>query len=340
MTRQRKQQAQTTQKPAPSQPALVKVGSPGELLGLVPYLLGFRPTESLVLMLVRQRRVLLTARIDLPPLTMAGAVVERFTRLADQHDASGLMLFGYSAEADATRRLLEILVDGLTACGLVDALFVGEHRWWSLMCTGGCCPVEGTFYELDSHPMAAEAVYAGLTAAPDRTSIEDTVAGPPADDVAALERLTHQVAGELRRRSTQQRCALISSLVLGLSEPRLLSDEDCARLAVLAADVTVRDVAWAMMSREQIDDHLDLWGQVVRRAVFPWEVPALCLLGMAAWISGNGALQNCCTDRALKIDPTYSLATLLADINDRALSPRLWDVMATELRQEGPSRAG
>lgn len=328
MTRRRNQQG-----PAGG-PARVTASTPGDLLGLVPYLLGFRPSESLVLMLIRHGQVLLTARVDLPPPRLAEEVLDQFVLLAEQHDASGLVLFGYSVEAQDLRPLLEVLVEGLQQHGLVDALIVDQERWWSLMCTGTCCPAAGTPYDPESHPMAAEAVYAGLTVVADRTQIEQDVSGPPASDNSSLERVAAGVARELRRRSTRQRAELMATLVRGfVTEPRRLSDEECARLAVLAADVAVRDVAWALISRQDVEDHLDLWGQVVRRAVAPWEVPALCLLGMAGWISGNGALQNCCTDRAVRIDPTYSLAGLLAEINERALSPRLWDVMAPELRQ-------
>ena len=129
-----------------------------------------------------------------------------------------------------------------------------------------------------------------------------------------------------------------------LDQPRRLSDADCARLAILAANVTVRDLAWVAMTRDDIDDHLSLWGQVVARTIAPWEPAPLCLLGMAAWISGNGALQNCCADRALRLDPSYSLAGLLDDINRRVLPPGFWDVLSAEMTKEvGPlagSRSG
>ena len=110
---------------------------------------------------------------------MVDDVLDQFARLAEQQSASGLVLFGYSTEAESTRLLLRSLIDGLEPCGLVDALYVDEHRWWSLMCTGRCCPVEGTPYELSSHPIAAEAVFAGLRApAPVGPAVEDAVGGP------------------------------------------------------------------------------------------------------------------------------------------------------------------
>ena len=37
----------------------------------------------------------------------------------------------------------------------------------------------------------------------------------------------------------------------------------------------------------------------------------LALLGMAAWIGGNGALQNCCCAELDRLHPTYSMGRLL-----------------------------
>jgi len=324
-----------------SEPARVTVSSPGDLLGLVPYLLGFRPSESLVVLLLRDGRVLLTARIDLPPVSAAVDVVDRFRRLAEQQSASGLLLFAYSADAVPARALLDAVIPGLEPAGLLDALHVSDSRWWSLLCRSGCCPAEGTPYDLQAHPMAAEAVYAGLTVAPDRTAVEARVSGPAAADHDRLEELARQTGQELVGMGRRERQLLMSSTVRDfVSAPRRLSEVECVRLALLCVDLSVRDVAWASMTRSEADDHVDLWEQVVAKTVAPWEAAPLCLLGMAAWISGNGALQNCCTDRARQIDPEYSLAELLDDINRRALPPTFWDAMAAEMGAAAGPLAG
>ena len=40
--------------------------SPGELITAIPFLLGFHPRRSVLLMALRQRRLSLTQRLDLP----------------------------------------------------------------------------------------------------------------------------------------------------------------------------------------------------------------------------------------------------------------------------------
>ncbi|HEX8509596.1 MAG TPA: DUF4192 domain-containing protein [Propionibacteriaceae bacterium] len=320
-------------RPSASPPARVRASSPADLLALVPYLLGFRPEESLVVVLIRSGQVLLTARIDLPPVSSHREVTGQMADLATQHSADAMVVFAYSEGAEPAKSLLSELIDGLTACGLIDALYVDGHRWWSLMCTASCCPPEGTPFDPSTSQLAAEAVFAGLGAAPARSSIEAQVRGPNATDLHRLSALGLDAERAHASLTQEQRVQLMSARVASfLAMPGPLGDDACAELAVLAVDVTVRDVAWAAMSRPDIDDHLDLWGQVVARAVAPWEAAPLCLLGMAAWISGNGALQNCCADRARRVHPGYSMTTLLDEINQRALPPSFWDLMAADMR--------
>jgi hypothetical protein len=328
----------------------MKVSSPGDLLGLVPYLLGFRPSESLVLLLIGAGRVRLTARLDLPrvqlppvdvsrgeltPAAAVPALLGQFRELVEQTNADAMMLVGYSSRPEATRQLLELVAASLEPLGLIDALYVDDARWWSVLRPVGDGPGEGTPYDLDSHPMAAEAVYAGLTAAGGRAEIEARVTGPSAAELAPLERLGHEAMVTLADLTRGQRQELMSAEVSAfVAAPRRLDDAECARLAVLCYDLHVRDVAWVAMDRATIGQHLDLWGQVVARSVAPWELAPLCLFGMAAWISGDGATQNCCTERALGLDPSYTMAGLLDDINRRVLAPTHWDSMAVELRRE------
>ena len=103
-----------------------------------------------------------------------------------------------------------------------------------------------------------------------------------------------------------------------------LEDLTCARLSMLAVEVSVRDLAWSMMTRENAEQHLDLWRTVVSRAVPELSAGPLGLMGVAAWISGNGALQNLCGERLVEIHPGYSLGPLLLDLSNRAVPPSAW----------------
>lgn len=320
--------------------------TPGDLLAVIPYLLGYHPTESIVLVLLNEQSIRLCARMDLHSdvdraTGSARTTADRFAEVARANHASGAILIAYSADRGLAESFLQSATARLAAsAAVVDALYADGQRWWSTLCDRECCPAEGVEYLTDSSRICAEAVYAGLSAAPSRTEIVQQVSGPPAEDGDRLRRLAVSVAQEVFAYPPTSRETWIRSLVDDCvrrrhDDPgRHLSDTVRLRLACLAADVSVRDQAWAMMRRSNAEFHAELWQQVVERSVAPFEAAPLCLLGMAAWISGQGTLQVCCVERVQAVDPDYSMGDLLAEINQRAMPPQLWDEMQPAVAEQ------
>ena len=322
--------------PSPPDPHRLRVRRPVDFLAVIPYLLGFHPSESLVVVLSSRGRVVLTARLDLPAPEHAGPVAAQVRQLTGEHRIDELVLVAYSDAETPGRQLLErVRADLADAVAVREVLLVNRARWWSLSCTTGCCPTEGAVFDPDAHPLAAEAVYAGLSAGRSRASLEELVAGPGAEALPRLRGLLASarvaLAGTDRPAAAE---AMAEAVRVALADPEALDEAGCTRLAVLAQDLAVRDVAWAMMSRPAAELHQRLWCRVVAAA--PPEVSSapLGLLGVAAWIGGNGALLNCCVERLELTDPAYTLGRLLADISERALPPSVWGDLQGELRDE------
>jgi hypothetical protein len=325
--------------PGPDQPVRLKARRPADLLAAVPFLLGFHPQESLVALFLQAGRVVLTARYDL-----GECLGPDVADLVEQHDPSGLVLVAYCVDAERGRAVLRTQADQLPDVDLVDLLLVDGRRWWSLVCSAGCCPDEGTPYEPGEHPLSAEAVWAGLVARPDRAAVVATVAGPAAEDWKALRRLARPIRV---RRARHSRTARQDALARAVVEALPLLEEDrgergavglddaaCLELALLVGDILVRDVACALVTREDARRHLMLWQAVVSRTPPELAAAPLCLVGVAAWASGNGTLLNACCERLSGLDPDYAMGRLLSDVSRRALPPAWWDAMADGLRRD------
>lgn len=326
----------------------LRVREPEDLLALVPYLLGFHPAESLVAVLVRDGQVLLTARMDLPGARSGvkdPGLVACLQELVDQHAPSALVLVAYSSDVGLGRTVLGELLERLVEVAVADALLVDGHSWWSLTCTGGCCPADGSPYAPAEHPFAAEAVYAGLSATARREDLEAQLTGPAASEWDSLRRQAGELSDALPVLRHPDRAGLMAEAVvaalgeLGVGGPDpagsgALSDRTCLRLALLADDVRVRDVACALVTRERALEHVALWQRVVARVPPELAVAPLCLLGLAGWAAGNGALLNCCCARVHELDPACSMGQLLAGVSARALPPSYWDALAADLRND------
>jgi hypothetical protein len=103
-----------------------------------------------------------------------------------------------------------------------------------------------------------------------------------------------------------------------------LSVEDAGHLLVVIAGLPVRDVAWAEMSRESVDGHLELWRDLVRRCPRDLMPAAASLLAFAAWLHGDGALAWCALDRCAEVDADYSMAACIAVLLEGAVPPSSW----------------
>jgi hypothetical protein len=316
--------------------ARLKVRRPDELLAIIPYLIGFHPDESIVAMFIKSGRVRLTARMDLPPESAADELAEQIDWLAKKHGAQALALVAYSADSLPAHRLLTRLMDRLGERELADVLYVGHGRWWSLSCGDECCPLAGTPFDPSSHPLSAAAVFAGLGARADRRELEASVSGPCEAELPRLQGVADALRAELEHLDDPRAAVrlLASTVESAISEPDGQDETTCLLLGLLVTDVGIRDLAWALISPTNADDHVQLWGGVVARVPPALAAAPLCLLGMAAWVSGGGALLNCCCERLAQVDPHYSMGRLLADISERALPPSLWQQMGGEVQAE------
>ncbi len=157
-----------------TEPARLSVRSPADMVAAVPYLLGFHPADSVVVVAVRGRRVVFAARGDLPaPGADPGPAARHLAQVVARQDADAATVVGYGPAARVTG-VVDAIGDALTAAGLVvlDALRVTEGRWFSYLCVEpSCCPPEGTPYDPAASQVSAAAVFAGQVALPDRAAL-------------------------------------------------------------------------------------------------------------------------------------------------------------------------
>jgi hypothetical protein len=314
---------------------LLARGAP-DLLALIPFKLGFHPQESLVAVFVRGRTVELVARMDLPPMAAVPGFAEELQELARQNRAHEIVFLAYSEQSEPARALLTQLIAVLPVRLVREALYVDGSRWWSLTCDDTCCPAEGTPYDIDSHRLAAEAVFAGLTTRRSREELAACVAGPPETEVPRLIALAAEVGATGADRSTGEDTValLLRRVGDGLTKPDGLDDRACTELALLVDDIRLRDLVWAMIDSDSAEQHVALWQRVVSRAAPTLSAAPLALVGMAGWIGGNGALLNCATEELSRRHPDYSMGYLLQQISARAIPPRLWQSMGGEVHAD------
>jgi hypothetical protein len=334
-----------TSPPATRPAPLLRVGSPESMLAVIPRLLGFHPTQSLVVVGAGppRGRIEVAFRYDLPepPDPAAAAkIAAHATGVLARHQLTLAVVAGYGPGPMVTP-VADALVGELRRAEITlhDMLRVEGGKYWSYSCQDPhCCPPEGVPFDPDDHPAAETMAAAGNKALRDRAALAATI--------APLGGLAAESMRQATRRAERRATALISAgLGQGLDDGaagplieeglravsaaigvyrgggQITSHDRIAWLAVSLTDLRVRDDAWARMDPGHVEAHLRLWIDLVRRAPSRYVPPAAALLAFTAWQAGNGALANLAAERALAADPEYSMALLILDAVGAGMPP-------------------
>jgi hypothetical protein len=333
-------------RPPHIEPTRVRAGSPAAMLAVVPYLLGFVPRSSIVVIGTGQSgTVKVTLRYDLPDPADPGQAAEiaghALAVISSQHLTAALAV-GYGPEP-LIQPLAQAFRDAVRDAGveLIDFLRVTDGRYWSYTCTSqACCPPDGTPFDIADQPETAAMASAGRKVLADRAALAASIAplGEPAAESMrqatrrAEQHLTRLLArvrksarlGAVRQLIVTEGLAAVSDMIAAYrGGGRYASDYQLAWLTVALKDVRVRDDAWARMDPRYPEAHLRLWTDALRRAQ-PGHVAApASLLAFVAWQNGNGALANVALDRALADDSGYSMALLLRQVISAGAPPSM-----------------
>ncbi len=178
---------------------VINARGPADLVAAVPYLVGFVPSASVVVVSLRgpRLRLGLVARLDLPPAgheLATAAAISAYVRRDAPREAVVLVY----DDRPWTRwwpRPHQLLVDEVTGdlgrhgVPVREAVYVGAHRFWSYGCTmPGCCPPAGwPMRDARSSEVAATYVLQGRAPLADRQGLVDRVTPGDPDTLAAVQ---------------------------------------------------------------------------------------------------------------------------------------------------------
>ena len=252
------------------------VRGPADLVELMPYLIGFHPTHSVVIAEIRRGRLGAVLRADLPSAPdetgFAAGAAARLSRVAA--DGAVLVVYAEAGDDRSSRRPLVRAVDAALRAARIplhDALYVGGGRWWSFFCTDpDCCPPSGSAVPRGAvaPPTTTAVAVAGMAAFPDRRSLErslEPASGAGAEAMrAALRRAETRAAEQvaaaggmaLWRRAARYRFGVAAGRVVpgrrrDGSGSGWLTDDAAADLLVSLVDVHVRDDCWRRLDRRR-----------------------------------------------------------------------------------------
>jgi hypothetical protein len=315
-------------------PVVDRLHDPAQLLAALPYLLGFHPRDSLVLVTVEPGApptVGLVLRADLPPRGLEHQLAEQIQVPVRLRGVSAVILAMVGGRAQPPPAALDAVRDAMAGIG-VQVL----HELWAESTAAGarwaCLRLrchQGRLPDSTASPLAAATAAAGMVTHADREGVHRLV---EPDGDAALQRravlldtaveaaeLDRQLAGEP---AVRRDLAVVRGAVHEAAAGRLpAGDEEVVRLAVALSDRRVRDLALGFCLGEHSAAAERLWLALTRATPPPEVAEPAALAALSAYLRGEGALAGMALERALQAWPGHVLATLADQALRTAVPP-------------------
>lgn len=315
--------------------ASLRIREPADLIVALPYLLGFHPRDSLVLVATggpSGRRVGLTVRVDLPAPDdvddVADAAVQSL--LLDAPAGAAVIVLGGGADPPA-RALVDQVARRLHGHGIdvhtvLWAAATTAGARWSCYDEPPCCG--GVLPDPAATAVVAAAVAGGAVARADRSDLERHVAGADPSRLERREVMIVAAHDRVLREGVVDRTAALAVVDTALDDAAagrlVVDDERVVALALSLADPRVRDAAMlrATGARAAAAEHL--WAALCRETPDPEAAEPAALLAVSALLRGDGALAHVALDRAEQAWPGHRLTGLLRHVAEAGIRPSVF----------------
>jgi hypothetical protein len=324
---------------------VLRASGPADIVQLVPYLVGFHPDESVVLVAMRGRRIVVTMRNDLAaPIELMSPLCTTATRAGADRVVALIYTEGITERPLPRQEFVDDLRWMFAEHGLdeVDVIAVSEGRWWSYRCSDPeCCPPEGTPIDTTG-AVAASAVSEGLVALPRRESLASELE----IDELAMNVVHHEIAEFIvsefdlpdatEREIRAADWAAVRTFVRRAGKDPSFTPKEAARVLCALADRAVRDATIGYLVNRPQRTVREAWRRLTTVAPPQWRPAPATLYAMWCYAEGSGARTNIGVDVALDADPDYTMAQIVLDLQGSGLNPfEFLHDMAAEAQRVG-----
>ncbi|MBU3643708.1 MAG: DUF4192 domain-containing protein [Candidatus Nanopelagicaceae bacterium] len=320
---------------------MTTVKTPHDLLAAVPFLIGYHPTDSLVLISVKSDSLEMAMRIDFPLNPPEGSYQLLASHLKRENSEGALIVAYEPADSSTGPDVLHNIADAVASIDIPirELMLVRNNRWRSLLCNDdACCPPEGNqVEEFANSRIAAEQVASGkVLPFSDSEGLTHSISATIfAKDINWNAQVVgFRVDPDANNLNQMQRDGAESILLLAdfYSQSGFCKDYDLiARVLGRLSDIQVRDFALGCHNDETINSYWAMWRDLLRIAPPKFVAPVASVFASIAYENGEGALAHRALDRAIEDDPEYSLARLLRRVFSSGWPPSGFAQLRAEL---------
>lgn len=314
---------------------MTTVRTPEDVLAAVPFMVGYKPKDSVVVVGIKDDAFDYAMRIDYPEKEDYQCLELLGKNVLKQGSDAALIISYVPESIEEPNAITSQLSETFSELGipLTDALVVHNQKFKSLKCEDEtCCPPEGKDIPvLEESRIATEQVFDGKTMPLDNIDELKSVYVYK-ESIAAVEQL---LSSTRDIDSNEDRRAAVVNFHNTAKDFNNLKDKtDLNAVAFFISslqDIQVRDYVMGSINsdnRESLQEFL-LW--VLQRTPQGYQAPVATLLGLIEYELGNGSAGNILLGIALEDTTDYSLAKLLRRVFGSGFPPAAIEEMRKEL---------
>jgi hypothetical protein len=313
--------------------------SPHDLLSAIPFVVGFKPDDSIILISVKADSVSMAMRIDFPPSLDNEQIALLISHLKRDRADAVLAVFYLPAISHEASLVIDSLSSAIESDGmqLRESLVVTNNRWRSLLCSDqSCCPEEGSpLPDIYQSRIAVEQVALGKPLPFENMDELVSSLSPLPHDVELCEQIalipTIDYEDDPRPLQREGAEAVIDFMADFQAEGLCRDKKLIALVLVRLLDLQVRDFALGSVTEETMTHYFNAWRWLMRIAPSGYVAPVATLFAAVAYERGDGALAQRALDRVESDDPEYAMLILFRKVFSRAWSPDNFAAMRAEL---------
>jgi hypothetical protein len=312
----------------------ITIDSTDAAVAAAPYLIGFTPQDSLVLLFLGEdQELLVSMRIDLPEgadLCWLRSVLNGIPHPTP----SAVLMIAYADEYPdpyAQAAALWVLHTFAPAVDVVDVVLVADGHFCSLYDDSG--DEQRALMGLRDHPVVAACVAAGLSALGTRDDLVSYLEGADDEVSAAVREILDTAVPRRPDRDALERQALDTLCTDGN-----LRAEDVVCISRACADVHVRDPLMALLLEPRERTRQVQLNRVRTRLAYcvthlpdPQSGAVAATLALLSWADGDGAAGLVAAQRAQQSDPRNTLAPLVEQALSHGLPPDTWSSLTADI---------
>ena len=297
----------------------IEVTGPAALIAALPYLLGFRPVDSVVVVLLDDSQVQAVLRFDLD--SSISDLIPSILSGLSKHPSSSVVLVVVNSDLKLDVSNLEFALREQQV-ELLDLVLTDLVRYRSALCSDlHCCPIDGLeVSQQDADAISAQLVYSGHTVFSSRTQMLSRL--NPNPDTKPVELALLEINSLL---DLNELLNLLNS-----SGRTGLTATEMAQVALSISDADIRNdlehelfdsVSGHLTNPDRLRCAIENLLQVARNT--PLKVGAMSygLLAFALWNLGDCVSAEAAAGYALKVEPFNSPAKLTLNLIQLGVHP-------------------